>query len=130
MKMEVNLEKGYLFKAICRGHEVLADQPEKDGGSDKAVTPTELFIASIGICIGYYVVRFCNRHKLPTDGMKVFLDWTVVKDPWRVGTITVEIHYPHEIPEAEKKGLLRMGHACFVTETIMNKPEITVELKS
>jgi putative redox protein len=58
MKMEVNLEKGFLFKAACRGHEALADQPEKDGGTDKAMTPTELFIASLGSCIGYYAARF------------------------------------------------------------------------
>jgi putative redox protein len=126
MKMEVNLEKGFLFKAACRGHEALADQPEKDGGTDKAMTPTELFIASLGSCIGYYAARFCSRHNLPTEGMKVFLDWTVVKDPWRVGSIKAELH---EIPEPEKKGLLRMAEACFVHETILHKPEITVELK-
>jgi hypothetical protein len=74
-------------------------------------------------------VRFCKRHNLPTEGLKVAVDWTVVKDPWRIGSIKVEIHYPHEIPETEKKGLLRMAEACFVHETILHKPEIVIELK-
>lgn len=129
MKLEVNLQQGFLFKAVCGGHEVFADQHRAEGGTDQAMTPSELFIASLGICIGAYAVRFCNRHNLPTTGLKVSLDWTVVKDPWRIGTIKAEVHYPHDIPETEKKGLLRMADACFVHESIVHPPEIVVELK-
>ncbi|MCX5907033.1 MAG: OsmC family protein [Deltaproteobacteria bacterium] len=129
MKMEVNLEQGFLFKAICNKHEVITDQPEKEGGTDKAMTPAELFVASLGTCIGVFAVRFCKRHNLPTEGMKVSLDWAVVKDPVRIGSIRVELHYPHQITEDERKGLLRMADACFVHETILHTPEISVELK-
>jgi putative redox protein len=129
MKMEVNLQEGFLFQAQCGGHEVLTDQHQAEGGTDQAMTPAELFIASIGTCIGAYAVRFCKRHNLPTEGLKILMDWTVVKDPWRIGSIKAEIHYPHDIPETEKKGLLRMAEACFVHETILHKPKIVVELK-
>ena len=129
MKMEVNWQEGFIFKAVCGGHEVLSDQHQAEGGTDKALAPAELFVASLGICIGVYPVRFCKRHNLPVEGMKVYLDWTVVKDPWRIGSIKAEIHYPHDIPETEKKGLLRMAEACFVHETIIHPPEIVVELK-
>ena len=129
MKMEVSPEQGFLFKATCDGHEVMADQHEKEGGTDLAMTPSELFIASLGTCIGVYAVRFCKRHNLPTEGMKVFLDWSIAKDPVRIGSIKAELHYPHNIPETEKKGLLRMAEACFVHETILHKPEIVIELK-
>jgi len=129
MKMEVDLQKGFLFKAVCRGHEVVTDQQPKDGGTDQAMTPAELFIASLGTCIGVFAARFCQRHNLPTEGMKVLLDWTYAKDPPRIGSIRADLHYPHDIPEAEKKGLLRMAEACFVHETILHKPEIKVELK-
>ncbi len=129
MKLEVNLQEGFLFKAICGGHEVFTDQHAAEGGTDRAMTPAELFIASLGTCIGVYAVRFCKRHNLPTEGMKVFLDWSNAKDPVRIGTIKAEIRYPHDIPETEKKGLLRMAEACFVHETILHKPEIVIELK-
>jgi len=129
MKLEVSLQEGFQFKALCGKHEVRTDQPEKEGGTDQAMTPAELFVASLGTCIGVYAVRFCKRHHLPTEGMKVLMDWTVVKDPARIGSIKAELHYPHNIPETEKKGLLRMAEACFVHETILHKPEITVELK-
>ena len=129
MKMEVNWQEGFIFKAVCGGHEVLSDQHQAEGGTDKALAPAELFVASLGICIGVYAVRFCKRHNLPLEGMQIFLDWTVVKDPWRIGSIKAEIHYPHAIPETEKKGLLRMAEACFVHETIIHPPEIAVELK-
>ena len=129
MKVEVNLQQGFLFKAVCGGHEVFTDQHQAEGGADQAMTPAELFIASLGTCIGVYAVRFCKRHNLPTEGMKVFLDWSNAKDPVRIGSIKAELHYPHNIPETEKKGLLRMAEACFVHETILHKPEIVIELK-
>ena len=129
MKLEVNLQQGFLFKAVCGGHEVFTDQHQAEGGADQAMTPAELFIASLGTCIGVYAVRFCKRHNLPTEGMKVFLDWSIAKDPVRIGSIKAELHYPHNIPETEKKGLLRMAEACFVHETILHKPEIVIELK-
>jgi uncharacterized OsmC-like protein len=129
MKLEVNLQQGFLFKAVCGGHEVFTDQHQAEGGADQAMTPAELFIASLGTCIGVYAVRFCKRHNLPTEGMKVFLDWSNAKDPVRIGSIKAELHYPHNIPETEKKGLLRMAEACFVHETILHKPEIVIELK-
>jgi uncharacterized OsmC-like protein len=128
--MEVNWLEGFVFKATCEGHEVITDQHAKEGGTDKAMTPAEIFVASLGNCIGVYAVRFCKRHNLPIEGLQVFMDWTVVKDPWRIGSIKAELHYPHDIPEAEKKGLLRMAEACFVHETILHKPEITIELKA
>ena len=130
MKMEVNLQEGFLFKAVCGGQEVLTDQHAAEGGTDKAMTPAELFAASLGTCIGVYAVRFCRRNNLPTEGMKVFLDWTVVKDPWRIGSIKAEIHYPHPIAEEAKKGLLRMAEACFIHETILHPPEIVIEMKT
>ncbi len=127
--MEVNLEQGFFFKAVCGGHEIFTDQHEAEGGTDKAMTPAEIFVASLGTCIGVYAVRFCLRHNLPTDGLTVGLDWTVVKDPWRIGSIKAEIRYPHNISETEKKGLLRMAEACFVHESIVHPPEMTIELK-
>jgi uncharacterized OsmC-like protein len=129
MKLEVSLQENFFFKAVCGGHEVFTDQHAPEGGTDKAMTPAELFIASLGTCIGVYAARFCKRHNLPTEGMKVLMDWTVVKDPVRIGSIKAELQYPHNIPETEKKGLLRMAEACFVHETILHKPEIVVELK-
>lgn len=129
MKMEVTWQENFIFRAKCGEHEVFTDQHQAEGGTDKAMTPAELFVASLGTCIGVYARRFCMRHNLPAEGLKVLLDWTVVKDPWRIDAIKVEIHYPHNISENEKKGLLRLAQACFVHETILHKPEIVVELK-
>ena len=129
MKMEVNLQENFCFRAACGGHEVFTDQHQPEGGTDKAMTPAELFVASLGTCIGVYATRFLKRHNLPTEGLRVSLDWTNVKDPVRIGSIKAELHYPHDIPEAEKKGLLRMAEACFVHESIIHTPAITVELQ-
>ena len=40
-----------------RGHELSADQPVEDGGGDTAPTPTELFVAGLSACVGFYPCR-------------------------------------------------------------------------
>jgi putative redox protein len=40
--------------AHFRGHTLLTDQPESEGGNASAPMPFELFLASIGTCAGIY----------------------------------------------------------------------------
>ena len=54
------------FRISIRGHEVLVDQPLPASG-DAGPTPTELFVASLAACAGFYARRFLARHGLP-DG--------------------------------------------------------------
>lgn len=129
MKMEISWQENFIFKAKCGEHEVLTDQHQPEGGTDKALTPAELFVASLGTCLGVYIVRFCQHHNLPTFGLKIFLDWTVAKDPWRIGAIKADIHYPHKLSENERQGLMRFAKACFVHETIRQQPEIIIEMR-
>jgi len=129
MHIDVNWKQGFQFRAVCRGHEIITDQPEKDGGTDKFMTPGELFVASLGNCIGVFALKFCLRHNLPIEGMKLVMDCTKLENPARVGSVKIDLHYPHDISETLRKGLLRMAQACFVHESIVYKPEIVIELK-
>ena len=96
---------------------------------DNLMTPTELFASALGACIGIYVVKFCKRHNLPTEGLKISLDWTRAEDPARIDSFQVKLNYPHPIGEGEKMGLLRFADSCFITQTINHRAAITVELE-
>ena len=62
-EMVVSHEKGRRFAAEVRGHQIASDQPAPAGG-DTAPTPPELFIASLGTCIGVYIATFAERHEI------------------------------------------------------------------
>ena len=54
--MIVEYAGGMTFVARHRGLEAVSDQPEKGGGRNAAMTPTELFVASLGMGVAVYVV--------------------------------------------------------------------------
>jgi hypothetical protein len=46
--------EGDRFAIDARGHTITVDQPADVGGADTAPTPTELFVASLAGCVGFY----------------------------------------------------------------------------
>ena len=45
---------GDAYAITVRGHALLVDQPEADGGQDAGATPTELLVASLASCVAFY----------------------------------------------------------------------------
>nr|MDO8099368.1 OsmC family protein [Candidatus Njordarchaeota archaeon] len=127
--MKISLIENVKFEAECRGHRIVLDQPIDDGGSDAGMTPVELFIASLGSCIAYYAVIFCQRRKIPSDDLNVELGWEWAEDPHRVGAIDLTITLRKKLTEKEKTGLLRMVKGCTVHNTMRNLPEIAFTIK-
>jgi putative redox protein len=123
--MKISLIENVKFEAECRGHKITLDQPVEDGGSDTGMTPVEAFIASLGSCAAYYAVVFCQRRKIPADGLNVELDWEWAEDPHRIGSIRISIALPAKLGETQRAGLLRMVKGCTVRNTIRNQPDMT-----
>ena len=48
---------GDAYEMLVRGHRITVDQPADAGGTDKAATPTELFVASLAACVAFYAGR-------------------------------------------------------------------------
>ena len=48
--MRVTVERlgSVLFEIKARGHSIVSDQPEENGGFDEGMTPPELLLASLG----------------------------------------------------------------------------------
>ncbi|MBS7623698.1 OsmC family protein, partial [Candidatus Bathyarchaeota archaeon] len=93
MSMEIQYLGGWRFEARCRGHSLTSDQPLEEEGEDAGMTPVELFFSSLGCCIGVYAKLFCERHKIPLEGMKIGLEWRMAQNPSRVSEVraTVEL---------------------------------------
>jgi len=52
MELKVVYSGGKRFEAIARNHRLISDQPLEDHGTDRGMTPPELFLAALGTCIG------------------------------------------------------------------------------
>jgi len=128
-KAEIKYIGGMKFEATNRSHSVIIDQPQTSGGEDKGFTPPELFVDSLGSCIGVYVLAFCKNTGLNPDGMKIVLDWEKAVDkPARIKSIIAKIELPNADVGARKPALLKVAESCLIHETIKHQPEIRIEL--
>jgi putative redox protein len=57
--------------AIGSGHELLADEPERFGGTDTGPNPIELFLASLGSCKAITLRHYADRKQWPLTDAKV-----------------------------------------------------------
>jgi putative redox protein len=128
MEMSISYLEGWRFSSKCRSHEIISDQPIEEDGQDTGMTPVEMFISSIGCCMGVYAKMFCDRHKISMEGMSIYLTWNVAKKPSRVGDLQVKIMFKKNIAPELQQGITRMVKHCTVHNTLNNPPKIDVDI--
>jgi len=117
------------FEIKARGHSIVSDQPEKEGGFDEGMTPPELMLASLGSCAGYYAVDYLKRQGLTTAGTKVRVTAEKVKGPARLDEFKIEVVAPMGLSEEQIKGMEEAVHRCLIHNTMTHPPKIELEIK-
>lgn len=128
--VRVDHKEGDLFEIAVRHHLVHVDQPEADGGTDAAPTPTELFVASLASCVAFYARRYLVRHRLPTAGLVVTATFSMGERPARVAAVRVALTVPEGVPADRRAALLAVASHCTVHNSLRQPPEVSVELSA
>ena len=124
----VQHEDGDRFQVVVRGHRLVIDQPEADGGTDAGPTPTELFVAGLASCVGFYAERFLRRHGLPVEDLRVECSYEFAVDrPARVGSVSLAVHAPGLSP-SKREAFLAVVEHCTVHNSIRSAPDVRIEL--
>lgn len=126
--MKVTFDRGKIFRAHVRGHEIAVDQPLDNNGEDTAPTPTELLVAALGTCVGLYANSFLRRHEVDTSGLSLEVIWEKATNPDRISAFSIKLHVPAGVPEKLRLPLLRVAKSCYVHNTMANHPAVEVEL--
>jgi putative redox protein len=106
-----------------RGHRITADQPVEEGGEDLGPTPTELFVAGLAGCVGFYAERFMRRRRVSTEGLLVSCAWEWDREPLRVGEIELTVEAPGLTPELQE-AFERVIEKCPIHNTLQHLPEV------
>lgn len=110
---------------VVRDDVVHIDQRIEPGGGDAGPSPTELFVASLAACAGFYARRYLTRYGLPAEGLVVGASYTVSdRPPARITGIELRIQPPATIPEHRRKALIAVAEHCTVHNSIMQPPRI------
>ena len=130
--MDIKYEGGKRFCAQNRQHKVTIDQPEKFGRTEQGATPTELFIDSIGACVGVYVISYCKSVGLNTEGLTIKVEWEkeLKEKPYHIKTINVKIDLPNADIGPRKAALLKVAESCLIHQTMKNQAHIDISLAS
>lgn len=107
MILTVIYQGGTRFNITSSRHTVMTDQPIEDGGADAGMSPVELFVGSLAGCVGYFVARFCARHRIPADGLTIDAEWSMAEQPHRIGAVALRLRLPVDVTPAQQERLLR-----------------------
>ena len=127
--LTVRYVNGESYAVTVRGHSLIVDQPETDGGHDAAATPTELLVASFASCVAFYAGRYLLRHGLDRTGLTVSAEFAMASSrPARVGDVRLRISVPAGIPAQRSDALLAVASHCTVHNTLRRLPSVNIEL--
>ena len=129
MNARVKFSGGKKFTMKVRGHEIVADLPESKGGEDSAPTPPELFMASLGTCMGVYAAGYLRTAEFDPEGLEISLDWEFNPEGNRIGKINVSLVTPNAVLGPRKRALMAAVSKCVIHNTLHQPPEINMEIK-
>lgn len=126
MEMFVDFPGGARTDAHFGPFTVQTDQPRQYGGNSSAPAPFELFLASLATCAGYFVLEFCNRRKIATEGLR--LTQRVERDSatHMLSRIILDIQLPPGFPPKYIPAAIKAAETCTVKRHLKNPPAFEV----
>jgi putative redox protein len=126
MKYDITFGGNKKVDAHYRGFTINSDQSETGGGENTAPSPFELFLASIGMCTGFYVLAFCQSRSISTENIKI--TQTVIRNDatHMVEKVMIDVTLPPDFPEKYKTAVIKTAQSCSVKKFLDSPPEIQI----
>lgn len=124
----ISFPGGVAVDATYKGHSIRTDQPVDAGGEDSAMSPFDLFFASIATCMGFYALRFCQQRSLPTEGLGLTLDPIRDEEGKHVSVVRVSLQLPTGFPEKYRTAIERAVDHCAVKKHILEPPQFELRV--
>jgi ribosomal protein S12 methylthiotransferase accessory factor len=126
VKLVIDFPGGARVDAHFGPYTVHTDQPPHSGGEGSAPTPFATFLASFGTCAGIYVLGFCQRRGIPTDGLRLIQNVEAEPATGMVRTIQLDIELPAGFPERYREAVIRAAEQCAVKKHFEHPPAFEI----
>ena len=80
MSSSANLVEKFQVEVGTRGHQVIIDEPERLGGTDKGMNPLELLLSSLGACQTIVAQMSAKKFGIQYDHLSVDLEGDIDTD--------------------------------------------------
>jgi putative redox protein len=108
---------GFQHEIEIGEHEVTADEPEQNGGTDLGPSPQELLAASLASCTAITIEMYAQRKGWEIGDIAVDVDY----EPAQRGSptkFTMKVAMPKELPEEQRERLMQIAAKCPVHRTL------------
>jgi putative redox protein len=85
-------------------------------------------LASIGTCVGYFVLSFCQSRGIPSDKLGVTLHAEKDTRSRLVEDIMISLHVPKDFPEKYREGIVRAAGSCLVKKHMEHPPKFSINV--
>ena len=126
LTIEVDHAGGKKIDARFGKFTVNTDQSKEGGGDETAPEPFAYFLASLATCAGIYVIGFCQKRDIPTDGIRLLQEHTFDEKTGKLTGIQLRIEVPPSFPEQYRPALERVASKCTVKKVIESPPEFDI----
>ena len=129
MTISISFPGGVAVDATLGGNTVHTDQP-RPLGEGAAMSPFDLFLASIGTCMGFYALRFCQEREISTEGLALTLDSIRDEERKLVATLKIALRLPPDFPEKYVDAMRRSVEHCSVKRHLLEPPVFELSLSA
>jgi len=119
---------GMATEVTGRGHSIRIDEPHEFGGEDTGPMPTEVLAASLAGCFCVALAWGARKRRIPVDAIQVSVRPRRAPGEPRHGFYDLWIR-TSAAPEEIAPAVDLAKRYCWVTNTLMNPPQITYHLE-
>ena len=127
--MIIDFPGGARVDAHFDSYTISTDQPPQAGGEASAPTPFATFLAALGTCAGIYVLGFCRRRGIATDGLRLVQQVETEPGTGMVRLVRLDIELPADFPEQYRAAVIRAAEQCAVKKHLEHPPAFTVSTR-
>jgi putative redox protein len=123
MSMDIHFPGGRKVYSDYKGFTIKTDQSKKDGGDGTAPTPSDLFFASVGACMGFYALGFCENRKIDPRQLKLSVELQSHEKTHMVEKMIFNIDLAAEFPQKYTSALIRAMELCYLKKHFEQPPQ-------
>ena len=117
-------EAGLRCRVRAGAYEIVVDEPESVGGTDRGPQPTELFLASVASCFTLAMSFSATRRGAVLESLTV--DATGVYDGPRFSSVRITVRAAGPAGDELERLVSDAQRVCYVTNTLRSAPEIEI----
>ena len=129
----VHLAGGFYTEVSANGHNLVADEPESFGGTDKGPDPYGYLLGALGSCTAMTLRMYADRNDWPLDSVTVRLKHGKIyaddcnnceTASGKVDRIEREIEVEGDLTSEQREKLLEIADKCPVHRTLTSETVI------